>query len=390
MQEAHRTSLCGKIQKVEQLLTEHSDQRKEFIDMSIASTRLEAVRKYMKEHGIGGIYISSPENFFYFSGYNNPDGYMVITERRAAAFSDFRYIEAAREHTFEECEVHLLGDGDVKTIVEADNVSVLAFEDELLSVSDYDLLSDQLSDTSCVTVKLGDALTIMRAVKDDFEVSQIVSAQRIAEGAFEHLLKVIRHDMTEIEVAAELEYYMKLHGSENPSFDTIAVSGKASSVPHGTPRNSRLEEGFLTLDFGAKIGAYHSDMTRTVVIGRADEEMRRLYKTVLEAQKAGIEAVAAGRDCAEIDRVSRDIIDGAGYAGCFGHGLGHGVGLEIHELPLLSRRGEGVKLAPGNIVTVEPGIYIEGKYGCRIEDMVLVTEDGGVDLTECRSELIEL
>ena len=358
--------------------------------MSRVAERLEKLRGYMKEHGIDGVYITSTENFLYFSGYNNPDGYMLITDRRAVAYSDFRYIEAAREHTFPECTAELADSGAVRAIVESDGLVTLAIENEDMTVAGLDALEHSLEGTGCKICELGDTLTLMRAVKDDDEVDMIVAAQRIAEGAFEHLLRVIRRDMTEIEVAAELEYYMKLHGSENPSFDTIAVSGRASSVPHGTPRTCQLEDGFLTLDYGAKIGSYHSDMTRTIVIGRADDDMRRLYETVQKAQIAGIEAVAAGRDCASIDRVSRDIIDGAGYGGCFGHGLGHGVGLLIHELPLLSKRGEGVILEPGNIVTVEPGIYIEGKYGCRIEDMVLVTENGGVDLTECSRELIEI
>lgn len=358
--------------------------------MSRAESRFELLRSYMKEHGIDGVYITSCENFLYFSGYNNPDGYMLITEHSAIAFSDFRYIEAAREHTFSECEVKLAESGAVHAVVVSGGLHTLAIENENLTVSEYASLRKSIDGTGCNVYELDDALTLMRAVKDDGEVEKIVAAQRIAEGAFDHLLRVIHSDMTEIEVAAELEYYMKLHGSENPSFDTIAVSGRASSVPHGTPRNLKLEPGFLTLDYGAKVGSYHSDMTRTVVIGRADDEMRRIYNTVLEAQKAGIAAVASGCDCASVDRIARDIIDVAGYGSCFGHGLGHGVGLLIHELPILSGLREGVLLQPGNVVTVEPGIYVEGKYGCRIEDMVLVTENGSIDLTECSRELIEI
>ena len=196
--------------------------------------------------------------------------------------------------------------------------------------------------------------------------------------------------MTEIEVAAELEYYMKRHGSEMPAFDTIAVSGKSSSQPHGVPANRKLEQGFFTMDYGAKINGYCSDMTRTIVIGKADDEMKKLYNTVLRAQTEAEAAVKSGADCGEIDKIARDIIYGAGYEGRFGHGLGHGVGLLIHELPNQNMRSFGRKLVSGNVITVEPGIYLEGMYGCRIEDMLAVTDDGAVNLTNCTRELIEI
>ena len=183
---------------------------------------------------------------------------------------------------------------------------------------------------------------------------------------------------------------MKKHGSEKPSFDTIAVSGSASSRPHGVPRPVKLEKGFLTMDYGAMVKGYHSDMTRTVVIGKADGEMKRLYDTVLRAQCAAIDAIGPGKKNADMDKLARDIIDGAGYQGYFSHSLGHGVGLEIHEDPGLNGRMGDAVLLPGQIVTSEPGIYIEGKYGCRIEDMVLVTEDGRRDLTDCPKDMIEL
>jgi len=196
--------------------------------------------------------------------------------------------------------------------------------------------------------------------------------------------------MTETEVAAELEYYMKKHGSEKPSFDTIAVSGTASARPHGVPRPVRLEKGFLTMDYGAVVNGYHSDMTRTIVIGKADADITKLYNTVLEAQCAAIDAITEGVKNADMDKVARDIIDNAGYKGCFGHSLGHGVGLEIHEQPGVSGGMGDATLKVGQIITVEPGIYIEGKYGCRIEDMVLITKGGKRNLTDCPKELIEI
>ena len=182
---------------------------------------------------------------------------------------------------------------------------------------------------------------------------------------------------------------MRKGGSERPAFETIAVSGSASSRPHGEPRNVKLEKGFLTMDFGATCRGYLSDMTRTVSLGRADAEMKAVYETVLRAQKAGLAYVAAGKTGASCDKVARDIIDEAGYRGCFGHSLGHAVGLYIHEDPRLSGSWD-VPLPVGAVVTVEPGIYLEGRFGVRIEDMVYLTESGPVNLTKAPKELIEL
>jgi len=181
-------------------------------------------------------------------------------------------------------------------------------------------------------------------------------------------------------------------GSEGVAFETIAVSGSASSLPHGVPRNVKLERGFLTMDFGAKRDGYCSDMTRTVVIGKADEDIKRLYNTVLQAQTAALDFIKEGVSCKEADTVARDIIDNAGYKGYFGHSLGHGVGMYIHESPRFSQAvAPDYKLQRGHIVTVEPGIYIEGLYGCRIEDMIGIMPDGSMyNFTHSRKDLIEL
>lgn len=359
--------------------------------MDHITDRYEKLREYMRERRLDAVFISSPENYLYFSGYPNPDGFMVITGAESYVFADFRYIEAVRRDAYKLCRVCEQGETTARSIVEKHGIKTLGIEDNSLTVSAHSRLLSSLDGTGCVTVPLGGAIVEQRSVKYSAEVECIKRAQRIAEGAFSHLLSVINYDMTEIEAAAELEYFMKKNGSEMPAFDTIAVSGKASSVPHGTPRNVRLERGFLTLDFGAKVGGYCSDMTRTVVIGKADDDMKKLYNTVLEAQVTALDyLMSGGRGCLEADGLARGIIDGAGYEGCFGHGLGHGVGLLIHELPNLNRRQNGRRLVSGNIVTVEPGIYIEGKYGCRIEDMALITEDGALDLTDCPKELIEI
>ena len=232
--------------------------------------------------------------------------------------------------------------------------------------------------------------TDFRAIKSDFEVSMIEKAQSITDAAFDHILGYIKPGLTETDVAAELEFFMKKKGAQCPAFETIAVSGKKSSMPHGVPESIVLtENSFLTMDFGAKYNGYCSDMTRTVVLGKADDEMKRVYNTVLEAQLAGIAAAHGGALGKDVDKAARDIIDNAGYKGLFGHSLGHSLGIEIHENPRFAPKFD--KECPvHSIITVEPGIYIPGKYGVRIEDMVLLGKDGCRDLTHSPKQLIEI
>lgn len=213
-------------------------------------------------------------------------------------------------------------------------------------------------------------------------------AQRLTDETFKYITARIEEGRTEREIMLDMEFYMRRLGSEGVSFDFIVVSGKNSSLPHGVPTDKKVERGdFITMDFGAVVGGYRSDMTRTVALGSIDDEQKKVYDTVLKAQLAGIKAVKAGVVCKDVDKISRDIIYSAGYEGCFGHGLGHSVGIEIHERPLFNTRCDTV-LKAGMVMTVEPGIYIENKYGVRIEDMVYVTENGCIDLTNSPKELI--
>jgi Xaa-Pro aminopeptidase len=246
--------------------------------------------------------------------------------------------------------------------------------------------------TALVTpmVPLGDLLAQMRAVKTEEEIGYIKKAQSIADAAYSHILKVLTPTVTEKEIALELSYFMRRNGAEGDSFDIIAVSGAASALPHGKCRNERISKGFLTMDFGCRYHGYCSDMTRTVCIGKADEEMRRVYQTVLAAQREALSVIRAGETGAFVDGIARQYITARGYGNAFSHSLGHGVGLYIHELPTLSSRSNASLLVSGNVVTVEPGIYLAGKYGCRIEDMGVVTADGFDNFTKSNKELIEL
>ena len=358
-------------------------------------SHLSKLQSAMKAAHTEAIIVSSEVNQRYLSGLHYTDGFVVVLPEKAFLLADFRYIEDARTQVnAAEFEI-VMPDRSmlayVAAILKDYGVKVALFEEATLS---YSLLERFKKTFEGVELTSGASAMIdgLRIFKDAEEIEKMTRAQKLTDDAFAHILNFINPDRTELEVALELEFFMRAHGSEGTAFDTIAVSGTQSSRPHGTPRPVKLEKGFFTMDFGAKVDGYCADMTRTVVIGKADEEIRRLYNTVLEAQTSAIRALRVGLPCAEADRIARDIIDNAGYKGLFGHSLGHGVGLYIHESPRLAASVPAdVILQPGHVVTVEPGIYIEGKYGCRIEDMVAILPDGTVhDFTKSPKDLIEL
>lgn len=334
--------------------------------------------------------LTCPENIRYLCGFDYTDGYAVVMSDRAVVFADSRYIEAARAAVPRPIEVQLLdrGIGTAEPLLRDGGVRRLFYEDIYMTCAELERWRRQYP--ACTFEPIRGGFDALREIKSADEVELIEGAQRIAERAFDHILEFITPERTEAEVALELDYYMRRCGADGIAFQTIAVSGRASSLPHGVPRNTVLERGFLTMDYGAELGGYRSDMTRTVCIGRADEEMRLIYCTVLRAQLAAESALRAGMLCSEADGIARTIIDEAGYGECFGHSLGHGVGLFIHEAPNLSPRAGERRLRSGNIVTVEPGIYVEGKGGVRIEDMALIEDGGARILTSCQKELIEL
>ena len=349
--------------------------------------RINKLREQFDKLGVDGIYLTSRTSHRYFTKFDNEDGSLLITRKNAYAFEDFRYIEVASgllSGTYTVVEPK--GQGWLEGIIKEEGISTLGFEDEEISVYNYEKLK---SDYRVEWKPIGNTVVLLRQVKDAWEIEQIAKAQDITDRAFGHILNVISADITENDVAAELEYFMRKNGAEDKSFETIAINGKKTSLPHGVPGNAKLQNGFLTMDFGATVNGYHSDMTRTVCIGKADAEMKKLYNTVLKAQLSALEYLAnGGKNSKEADKVARDIIY-KDYEGYFGHSLGHSVGLVIHERPALSPLSENV-LVPGNVVTVEPGIYIPGKYGTRIEDLVVICENGIKNLTKSPKELIEI
>lgn len=348
-------------------------------------TRIDAFREKMPAD-IAAALITDELNIRYLSGVNYTDGFLLITRNAAYLFADSRYIEVAKKTAGSGFTVMLLSgkrSALIKPLIEKSNV--IGYEDGSMTVSVLEAYKKSMQGYKFKP--LGKITEMLRNVKDESEKRFIVKAQKIAEKALSEVLPLISTDMTESDLALELEYRMRKNGADGIAFETIAVSGAHSSMPHGVPERRKLKKGFLTMDFGAKYNGYCSDMTRTVCIGNPTAEMKRIYDTVLQAQCRAIDFIAAGKKCSDADRVARDIIANAGYGECFSHSLGHGVGLYIHEPLSLSPLSDGV-LEKGNIVTVEPGIYIEGKYGVRIEDMVYVTENGCENLTKMKKELI--
>lgn len=335
--------------------------------------------------------IESPENRLYFTGFHSSLGYLVVSKDNAVFLTDSRYIEAAQrsidgakvEEFFSLASVKdvLSGIGATKVAMQSSTTTVAAAQTYEKVFEGFELSFDG---------SLDEIISDLRIIKDRSELDNVIKAQRIAESAFDYVLGIIKDGMTEKQLALELDFYMLSHGAQALSFDTIAVSGKNSSLPHGVPSEKKIEKGdFITMDFGAVINGYHSDMTRTVALGFVSDEQKMVYETVLLAQKKALNGVRAGVVCRDADAIARNVIEGAGYGEFFRHGLGHGVGVEIHEAPTVSPKGD-IVLKEGMLITVEPGVYLPERFGVRIEDMVCVTENGCENLTKADKSLIIL
>ena len=337
--------------------------------------------------------IMSEENIAYFTSFHSSNGYLVVTSDKSFFLTDSRYVEAA-QNKIKTCDEILLLKSmktDLVNLIEKLGVNKIKLEADRTTVTRYNEIRDMFPsiETVCNT-SLDKAINDIRITKTQYEVDCIIKAQRISEKAFEHILGFIDDSRTEKDISLELDYFMLKNGAAALSFETIAVSGKNSSLPHGVPSDKKIEKGdFITMDFGAVVDFYHSDMTRTVAFGSVSDKQIDVYNTVLDAQCKALDEIKAGKLCKDIDSVARNIIKSKGYGDYFGHGLGHGVGVEIHEKPSLNPSSEEI-LKAGHIVTVEPGIYLPGEFGVRIEDMVYITETGCNNLTLCDKKLIVL
>ena len=356
-------------------------------------TRLEKIAAMVKKMPVEAVLITSPVNRQYATTFPSSAGACLVTEQGDGYFfTDFRYIEAAEKAAAPQgYQVQMVTGGDYMTplaaLLKKHQVKTLGYEDRRMSVSAYHQYEQALP---CRLTPLGGRLEEVRQVKEEGEVECIVIAQRMAEAAFEELLPMIRPGVTEKQLAAELNYRMLCHGAEGMSFDIIAVSGPNSSMPHGVPGERQVQKGdFITFDFGALYKGYHSDMTRTVAVGYVTDEMERVYRTVLEAQLAGINAARAGVTGAAVHNAAAEVIGQAGYGPYFGHAFGHSLGVEIHESPNAAPSNRE-PLPAGAVISAEPGIYLPGRFGVRIEDVLVLEEGRCRDITLAGKELLIL
>ncbi|MCR5485363.1 MAG: aminopeptidase P family protein [Clostridiales bacterium] len=350
---------------------------------------LEMLARKMPE-ALDGIFITSECNIFYLTGFECDAAVMLISRNGSVFFTDSRYIEAARKK-IKCCEIE--NTTEIKTRLNEYckkwDIKRLGAEAGRITVADANKYLNMLEGVEFVFGKTTDSfISSFRSVKTGEEIKLINEAQGLAEFAFDHIKAYIEVGMTEREVQLELDHFMLKNGADDLSFKTIVVSGKNSSMPHGVPSDKKIEKGdLITLDFGAVIKGYHSDMTRTVAAVRFGDREKEIYEIVRRAQEKALAAVKPGMLCRDIDYIARKVIEDAGYGEYFGHSLGHGVGVEIHEEPSVGPKSEAV-LEVGNVITIEPGIYIPGEFGVRIEDMVAVSEDGCYNFTKCSKDFV--
>jgi len=334
--------------------------------------------------------VESPVNRRYLTGFVSSYGYLLITSENALFLTDSRYIQAAQA-AISACPVEETKPGRLKALCKQHRVKKIWLEGTA-TLERAQQLQAQLPGVyvDLRGKRLSQLLNDLRTCKSPAEVEKITQAQRIAEAAFEHIRTYIKPGLTEREIALELDYCMLRNGAEALSFETIIAAGQNGAKPHAVPGEYKLRRGdFITLDFGAVVDGYHSDMTRTIALGKPNEQQREIYELVLAAQLAALARIKPGVTCKAVDKAARNVIEAAGFGDYFRHSTGHGVGLEIHEEPRLAATSMQV-LKPGMVVTVEPGIYLPEQCGLRIEDMVVITETGYENLTKTTKELIIL
>lgn len=356
--------------------------------------RIKHLQQSMAQEALNAYYITSPYNLRYVTGFTETNGVALILEDEAYFITDFRYRQQAELQT-EGMEVIIAGGSASTTspietmakLMEEKGVTRLGYEEEHLTVAQYDELE---SSWKVELVPSSGMIEALRETKDEQEIALLRRACEITDQAFEHILNFIHPGRTEIEIANELDFTMRKLGASGVSFDTIIASGWRSAMPHGVASNKEVKDGeLITLDFGCLYEGYRSDMTRTIAIGAPDSQLRDIYQIVKEANELVYHSIKPGMIGRDVDKIARDFIKDKGYGEAFGHGLGHSIGLEIHEDPYLVQSSHRT-LRVNQVVTDEPGIYIEGLGGVRIEDDLLITEDGAEALTNSSRVLITL
>lgn len=355
--------------------------------------RTEKLLSVLKEQDIDAMIIVNPSNRRYLSYFTGSAGVLYISPTTQVLLTDFRYIEQANTQCPDYEILNHQAKGilpSLKELMDKDQVKTVGIESNSVTFADYE---DYKANFGEITIKgTKNMVEGLRQIKDHTEIESLKRAETIGDIAFTNIIRFIRehvkNGITENEIALELEVNMRKNGAQGTSFSSIVAAGTKSSLPHAVPEDVILKEGdFVVMDFGCIYNGYCSDMTRTIVIGEPTQKHIEIYNTVLLANQEALKAIKPGKTGKEIDAIARDIIADAGYGDYFGHGLGHSVGLDIHENPRLSM-ADNTPLEPGMVVTVEPGIYIPGFGGVRIEDLVVVTENGIENLTYSPKELI--
>ncbi len=351
--------------------------------------KIEQIRKCFTEFDIDGLLITSPHNRRYATNFTGTAGVALITNDAAYFITDFRYTGQAEDQAEGYEVIQHSGSiiEEVAEITKKHGLKALGFEQDFVTYSEWMQYEEGLQ---LELVPVSNLLEELRMIKTESEISILKEAADIADAAFKHILDYLKPGVPEIEISNELEFFMRKCGASSSSFDIIVASGWRSALPHGVASEKVIESGdFVTLDYGALHKGYVSDITRTVAVGEPSKQLKEIYHIVLEAQLEAVEKIKPGMTGIEADAIARDLITEKGYGEYFGHSLGHGIGLEVHEGPGLSPRSKG-KLVPGMAVTVEPGIYLPQIGGVRIEDDILMTDSGNERLTHSTKELLIL
>lgn len=351
--------------------------------------KIEKLRELLAEQNLDALLVTNPYNRRYMTNFTGTAGVVIVSKDDAVFITDFRYVEQANEQLSGYRIVQHTGTAiqEVANQVQEMKIRTLGFEKEDLSYSQFELYQKHVQ---AELVPVAGLVEQLRIIKTPEEIEVLQQAAAIADAAFVYICSVIKPGKTELEIANELEFFMRKQGAASSSFDIIVASGERGALPHGVASDKVIEAGdFVTMDYGALYNGYISDITRTVAVGEPSAKLREIYDTVLTAQELAVERIKPGMTGIEADAIARGYIQSKGYGEAFGHSTGHGIGLEVHEAPALSFRSETV-LVPNMAVTVEPGIYLPGIGGVRIEDDILITETGNERLTKSTKELLIL
>ena len=349
------------------------------------SERLAALRSVMAQKAMDAAVVCKPANVRYLTGFTGSNGTVVVSPRKAYFLTDFRYkTQAEQQVPGFQIEIYKNSlNRYLKSLLKRVKSNTVGFEPTFVSQAQFEKWS---SDISATWISMGEAVENLRTIKDQDEIAKIRRAADIADGAFAHILSIIKPQITERDIAVELEYFMRKLGAQKNAFDPIVASGRRSALPHASSGVDKIErDAFLVLDFGAVYEGYCSDMTRTVFVGKPKKDAIELYNAVLESQEKALKKVATGVLAGEIDSTARSYLGEKGLSEYFGHNLGHGVGLEIHEAPTIGAKSNCI-LQPGMVFTIEPGVYIENMGGVRIEDLVVLGPAGIEILTRTSKE----